>query len=65
MPESKRCPKCPNSPEMDKADFKVFLQEAQGEKPGMSAKIGRPNAGTVLELFRCPNCHLVEFYYEQ
>lgn len=59
MPESKKCPKCPNSPEMEKADFKVFLQAAEGEKHGMLAKVSRPNAGTVLELFRCPNCRLV------
>ena len=41
------------------------VQVAGNEKHGTSAKISHPNAGAVLELFRCSNCHLVESYHEQ
>jgi hypothetical protein len=50
MADSTKCPKCPNSPEMQKADFKVFLHAAGDEKHGTASSISLTKASAPLEL---------------
>jgi hypothetical protein len=56
MDNEKTCPKCPNSPKMNKLDRKSIAPDLT------RLMLMRSNSGIYLQAFECPNCKLVEFY---
>jgi predicted RNA-binding Zn-ribbon protein involved in translation (DUF1610 family) len=63
--EDKKCPKCPNSPVMRKAQrtgaIPVLLDERFSTGSG---KIYGDKAAITVAAYECPDCHLVELYRE-
>jgi predicted nucleic-acid-binding Zn-ribbon protein len=56
MDNEKTCPKCPNSPTMNKLDRKSIVPDLT------RLMLMRSNVWIYLQAFECPNCKLVEFY---
>jgi hypothetical protein len=57
MAAEKTCPKCPNSPSMNKLDRKSILPDLT-----LKAEISE-KSGIYLQAYECPHCKLVEFYH--
>lgn len=60
MESEKTCPKCASFPRLDKMDgMKTAIPAIAGDETGsiISGKIG-----LRVEVYRCPQCHLVELY---
>jgi hypothetical protein len=55
---NKTCPKCPDSPTMTKTD-RVFIIPQLGDKGEAISS----HLGASVQVYECPNCHLVELYH--
>lgn len=61
MESEKVCPKCPNSPPMMKNTGPFMIPAlSQNKKPPISDRMGAP-----VQIYECPNCHLIELYHDQ
>ncbi len=60
MESKKTCPKCASFPRMDKMDdMKTVIPAVAGDRNGLMIS---PTIGVPVEVYRCPQCHLVELY---
>jgi hypothetical protein len=54
----KTCPKCPNSPPLNKLDSKNIVPALVPADFSVSTK-----TGLYVQPYVCPHCQLVEFYH--
>jgi hypothetical protein len=60
MESEKTCPKWANFPRMDKLDgMKTMIPAIAGDQNDL---ITSGTIGVPVEVYRCPQCHLVELY---
>jgi len=60
MESEKTCPKCANFPRMDKMDgMKTVIPAIAGDQNGLKISC---TVGVSVEVYRRPQCHLVELY---
>jgi hypothetical protein len=59
----KTCPKCPNSPVMNKAPVIAIIPAMLDDRFPNVKKIS-DSSGSPVQLYECPHCHLVELYHE-